>query len=259
MSYFLSEDKLSEGKVLTLTGVEARHILASRRMKPGETFHLQGPDEVRHLAMFAERKGKSALVVQIGPIVPAPPEPLLHITLCQALVAEQPLDLIIQKATELGVARVLVFPATRSPYHLPPTKVAKKLERWRAIATEAAKQCDRLRGVNVAWVSSLNEGLENVPNSVERFSLSQHAKQSLALLLRSKVAEMRNEKSASIRVQSASICVYVGPEGGWSEEEHNLFKTSGIPEVTLGPRVLRAETAAIAAAIIIQSLAGDMG
>jgi len=245
MSYFLSPKTLTEGEVLTISGSEARHILQSRRMKAGETFHLQDSAGARHLVMLAEMKGKGALMVQVGPAVKMPEEPSLKISLYQALVAEQALDFVIQKATELGVTRMVIFHSERSPFSLPKSKLAKKLERWNAIALEAAKQSDRLQGAEISWEPSLKDALLNIAPKMERLALSQHGKDSL------------NSVSKKIKPENG-VSVFIGPEGGWSEEEQDLFTEDKLRLANLGPRILRAETASLTAVTILQATLGDM-
>ena len=108
MPYFLASENLEIGKELTLTGDEARHILLSHRIKIGEQIKLQGPNGKRFLCEVAATDKKSLTIVIVSSLT-VPNEPSVQLILFQAIVSEKALDFIFQKATELGVAKIVLF------------------------------------------------------------------------------------------------------------------------------------------------------
>lgn len=238
MSYFLSEENLQTGMTITVSGDEARHIALSRRAKVGDTIGLQGPDHQRFITRI-HAIGKNSIKLAVEEKVATPPESSLHLILFQALIAEQALDIILQKSTELGVTDIVLFPSKHSPSDF--TLAPKKLPRWKKIILEAAKQCDRAIPLQIGLTNSLQEAATQA--------------QSLDHLW------LLNPASSSKPTQNAikSAGLFVGPEGGFSEEEIKLL--SALPScntIGLGPRILRAETAAIAGVSLLQFLYGDL-
>jgi 16S rRNA (uracil1498-N3)-methyltransferase len=158
----------------------------------------------------------------------APNEYKTHVILCQALIAEQALDFVIQKATELGAYKVCIFQAEHSPRKLQIDKHA----RWNRIAAEAAKQCGRVRGAEIA-----SEKFETL--------LLQASKNSGYYFSQEATTKIQQKQAATKPGQE--LFLFIGPEGGWSEKEINFFGAHQIPALELSPFTLRAETAALAA------------
>jgi 16S rRNA (uracil1498-N3)-methyltransferase len=144
----------------------------------------------------------------------------------------------IEKATELGVARITPVLARRTEKHLALAS-AKRVDRWRRIALEAAKQSRRTDVPVVDDPATLKAALGTVDAGTK-------------LLLAE--TEQENTLRAALEVGAESVALAIGPEGGWTVEEMTLFSESGWKHVTLGPRILRAETAAIAALAICAAI-----
>ncbi|MBI3632409.1 MAG: 16S rRNA (uracil(1498)-N(3))-methyltransferase [Candidatus Vogelbacteria bacterium] len=242
MSYFLSKVPLQIGTTLELTDDEARHILLSRRIEVGEMIEIQDPAGKRFEAKVIDIDRKSLSIQAISEIK-TPKESPLKITVFQALIKEQPLDNIIQKLTELGVDYLVLFYSENSVERF--KEIEKKLVRWRKISEEAAKQSGRVKSANIEFIDSfenlksMNESLEQIfildPNSIQTFS------------------------TWGLRSQVNKIGILVGPEGGFTATELEQFSSlRNVMPTNLGPRILRADTAAIASAAITQSLWGDM-
>ncbi len=234
MSYFLSSNKLALKKLVIINGQEARHILLARRVKVGEHITLQDPTEQRfNCQVKAIKKNELEVLVLTKAITPA--EPKTPVTLLQAAIAEQALDIVLQKATELGVSEICIFIADFSPNS--PKDPLKKLERWRKIVQEATKQSERLRPP----IISLSASLEN--------ALGHHSKAHILY------CHPHADTSEEIRIPHTSTVIIIGPEGGFSEKELSLVKAqkNSFP-LNLGPRILRSETAAITSLAIIQYL-----
>lgn len=227
MSYFLTSTPLQLNTIHTIEGDEARHLLLSRRIKTGEEIELQDTKQERFICIVQKIGKKSLECVPVQKLVP-PKEYTTHITLCQALIAEQALDVIIQKATELGAHAIVIFPSERSPHSLKP----EKTDRWKKIAQEAAKQCGRTYPPQII-LSTFTHLLDESTRHATFFT-SQHAAQTLAELKQSSPTEKE-------------IRILVGPEGGWSDTEQTQLLDSSAQGILLSRFILRAETAAITA------------
>jgi 16S rRNA (uracil1498-N3)-methyltransferase len=152
-------------------------------------------------------------------------------------------DWIVQKGTELGVSRLVPWQAERSVVRLEPDRAGERTRRWRRIAEEAARQCGRSDVPEVAVPGTLAQALE-APPGFERIAF--HAGAGAPL-------------SEVVRPGGAGFLAVLGPEGGLTDREVRACLDAGCRLASLGPRVLRAETAAVAAAALIQHLAGDLG
>lgn len=180
--------------------------------------------------------------LQLGERRPAP-GPGAVVWLAFALARGEKADWIVQKGTELGVSRMVPWQAERSVVRLEPGRAAERAGRWRRIAEEAARQCGRADVPEVAVPATLEAALA-VPAGFSRVAF--HAGTGAPL------AEV-------VRPGPAGWLLVVGPEGGLSDGEVQSCLDAGCTLATLGPRVLRAETAAVLAAALVQHLAGDLG
>lgn len=241
MSYFLSAESLEVNKQFEIFGDEARHILFARRIKVGEKIVLQGPDENRFLVEVLSFTKKS-IIVRVLEAITSPKEPEVKIVLFQSLISENALDSILQKSTELGVMQIFLFNSRNTPTHLS-EKVEAKLGRWKKILQEAAKQSNRLRPPAISFLDNISGVLKEAENLDKVFLLEKTAAKTFQ--------DFSKEKYKSIGV-------LVGPEGAFTTEELESFSSlKNIKKIRLGPRVLRADTAAISSAAIVQSLWGD--
>ena len=242
MSYFLYPTPLKIGEILELSGDEAKHILLSRRIEIGEKIELQGPDKKRFLVEVINIDKKS-LSVQTIQELEIPEESKLKITIFQALIKEQPLDFIIQKATELGVSKLYLFNSKNSSDRF--KEMGKKLPRWRKISEEATKQSGRVMPIEIEFLES--------DNNLNKLFTGQD----FTFLL-----EPTSTKKFSTWVpgsQITNVGILVGPEGRFTGDEIREFsKIKNIVPISLGPRILRADTAAIISSGIVQSVWGDL-
>jgi 16S rRNA (uracil1498-N3)-methyltransferase len=180
--------------------------------------------------------------LRLGARRPAP-APAAVVWIAFALPRGEKADWVVQKATELGVARLVPWQAERSVVRLEGRRAAERAERWRRIAAEAARQCGRSEVPEVAEPGPLAAALW-VPDGFERLVLHAGAGEGIA---------------ARVRRGAPGHAALVGPEGGLTEGELEAARTAGFAPVAVGPRVLRAETAAVAVAALLQHLAGDLG
>jgi 16S rRNA (uracil1498-N3)-methyltransferase len=243
MSYFLSDRPLNVEEIIELTGDEARHILLSRRIEVGEVIEIQGPDHKRFQAEVVDVDRKS-LSIQALEEIPVPEESPLSITIFQAFIKEQPLDFIIQKATELGVDKLVLFNSENSIDRF--KDMEKKLVRWQKIGEEAAKQSGRIRSVNIEYLDDPKE-INNQALDLDYLFLLEPSSKSNFL-------DIFNKDSGAQK-----IGILVGPEGGFTEEEVTEFsKIKNLKTLGMGGRILRADTAAISSSAIVQALWGDL-
>lgn len=217
----------------------ARHYLRDvLRLSPGdpvELFDGRG-------AAWDARVGPGFEALALGGRRPAAPGgPAIHLLF--ALAKGEKGDLVVQKATELGAARLLPWAAERSVVRLEPAKGAERAGRWRRIAAEAARQCGRADVPEVADPSPLAAALGAVPEGFRLVVL--HGEGGAPL--------------GALGLDGApGVAAVVGPEGGLAPEELAACRAAGALHATLGPRTLRAETAAIAVVALLQALVGDL-
>jgi 16S rRNA (uracil1498-N3)-methyltransferase len=185
--------------------------------------------------------GRRGVQVRIDLQRPIERESPLRVTLLQALARGERMDFIVQKATELGVAAIVAWGGERSVVRLDSAALARRCTHWRAVAISACEQCGRNR----------------VPRIDAAADLAGACAQSEAGSLRLQLAPDAERTLSSVAGQSPSISLLIGPEGGFSDDELALAQQHGFQLCRLGPRVLRAETAPLAALAALQAVAGD--
>jgi len=232
---------LEPGTRLTLPASAAAHLTRVLRLRPKAAVTLFNGQGGEYAASIEQvRGGKVTLAVgEHRAIERESPFPL---TLAQGVSRGERMDLVVQKATELGVARLVPVLTERSVVRLDEELAGRKSDHWRAIAIAACEQCGRNRLPEVALPARLREFLR------------QPAADSVRLLL-SPAAARRIE---GVPRPARAVTVLIGPEGGLSDEEQADAQAAGFTAVNLGPRVLRTETAAIAALTLLQREFGDL-
>ncbi len=245
MPYFLLPQSVATGKEISLRGEEARHLGYARRAHLGEEVQVQDSHGRRFIAQIL-KVAREEVRLQILQEIETPPESPLNLALFQALIAEQALDYILQKSTELGVAEIYLFFSEHSPYHFIGERLVKKLTRWQRICEEAAKQCERVKIPEVQFMVNLEAIKEKLGQYTASIILHPGVEQSLsAFLVTQKVLQ--------------SIGIVVGPEGGFTEREVAILKQAPNMQVAhLGKRKLRAETAVSCALALAQAQHGDL-
>ena len=242
MTYFLTDEKLEVGKEYILKGEEASHILKSRRLKKGESFNIQDVDNHRFKVSPDNIQRHQLSFIPLEQI-PCPKEPTFKINLFQALVKEKATDFIIQKATELGVSKICFFESKNSQILKNSKEIEKKLDRWKKIALEACKQSDRLTPPDVLFQKDLND-CEDQSGDI----FSQYPAYILDI-------EGAGTIPKDLLSSQGGVNLVIGPEGGFSGDE---FQTIKMEKLYLGPRILRADTAAISSLVLMQFLVGDL-
>ncbi len=224
--FLLPEPIAPQGSIMTIRGGEAHHLSRVMRHRPGDTVEVFDGQGGSGRGVI-ETIGPQEVLIRITERAVAPP-PTLRIHLAQALLKADKMDLVIQKAVELGVDSILPF---RSQNCTAATASPHRLQRWRKIAREAAKQCGR------TWLPAI-AAPQDLTRILERFD---HA-----ILFWE-----RAEAAAPPPLPTTGDCLLiVGPEGGFTDGEITQARERGVALAHLGPLVLRAETAAIAAIAI---------
>lgn len=233
-------------KSLTLQAEEARHLRDVLRLRPGEQVHVfDGAGKEFDCTIEESRKDTARLRV-LAEVAPARPESPLHLTLAVALLKSDKFDLVVQKASELGVARVVPVTTKLADIRLrDDSEVNKRITRWQRIALEASKQSGRALVPEVTQPISLAELVQTSDATGQR-RLMFSEREGQSLLDMQNILEVKN------------VTALVGSEGGWTDEEISLARVNNWGVVTLGGRTLRAETAAIAATVLLQYLYGDL-
>jgi 16S rRNA (uracil1498-N3)-methyltransferase len=228
-------------KTASLTGEQASHLIRVLRAQPGTEYDIVAGDRVWH-GVIAGISGDS---VRFNLVAEVQADPALPITLLLSIFKFDRLEWAIEKGTELGIERIVPIIARRSEKHLAQT-AQNRVERWRRIARESAQQSRRSDIPEVEDVLLLKTAARQASEAV-RLLL---AEQERSTTLRHAVEEAIKSSGEEM----PSIHLAVGPEGGWTAEEESLFDAEGWKSVSLGPRILRAETAAITATAVVAAL-----
>jgi len=224
-------DQVHSGKA-EIQGEEARHLTRVLRVEPGQRYEISDNQNV-YLAEIETARKEHVVFRTLEKIEP-PPHPA-DVTLCAALVKFDHFEWMIEKATELGVTEIVPVEAVRTEKGLLHA-AHQRVERWRRIALEASQQSRRAI----------------LPQIQEPEKLAGVLKRNLPL----KLALDEEGGAPLVSALKKSVphgAVLVGPEGGWTEEERSEFLALGWTQISLGPLILRAETAAIAALAVIQA------
>jgi 16S rRNA (uracil1498-N3)-methyltransferase len=252
---------------ITLSTDETHHLTHVLRLTPGNpafVFDGCGREYKCTFSSIADNRARLEITEALSDVV----ESYLHLTLAQALAKGEKFDLIIQKGTELGVSRIVPLMTRYADIKLDDQLIPRRLDRWRRISLEALKQCGRRRLVEITTPRTLPQLLDNVAQRdvTDAAGLQIDSTETpgrepapcATLLLFSERGGFAITEALEGIPKSASIVALVGPEGGWSDDEVDLLNHRGSKAVSLGPRVLRTETAAVVAITLIQHLMGDL-
>ena len=223
---------------IELPQAAAHHADRVLRMRPGDTLTLfdgQG-EQVRARLLSVGRGARAELLEWSGPRTESP----LELVLVQSLASGDKMDWVVRKAVELGVSRIIPLAAERSVLKLSGQRAEKRLRHWRQIVISACEQCGRNRLPDVALLTALPGYLAGT-EGCRRLVLAPRGGQRLSELQRG----------------AGPVHLLVGPEGGWSDHESAQMQAVGCESVSIGPRVLRTETAGLAAAAAMQTMWGD--
>ena len=236
-----SPQTMAIGDCIELEAGAARHLTSALRMSSGQLVTLFNGHGGEYTAELVEAK-KGKATVRITEFDKADRESNLSIHLAIGISRGERMDLIVQKATELGVSEITPLFTERCEVKLSGDRLDKKVNHWQQVAISACEQCQRNSLPSI-----------NAPVKIDQWQVNCDA--SLKLVL-----HHRTDQSLSdMPPPSGQVALLIGPEGGLSEREIEQAISLGFSPLALGPRVLRTETAPLAAISILQSLWGDMG
>jgi len=246
MRRFLVEGEAIQGSRAVLTGPTFHHAARVMRLRPGDLVTLfdgEGNEWIARVTRVGSQR-LEAEILRAGSGAEAP----IAVVMLQAVLKGERMDWLVQKCGEIGVARLIPMLTERTIARIPPDRALARRQRWQRISDSAAEQCGRSRPMVVEEITTLGQAAGGL------------AEADLGLV------PHEGERSRGLRellgdadVRAKSVAIAIGPEGGFSEEEVGALTAAGGVCVSLGPRILRSETAALfAAAAVLYSL-GDLG
>jgi 16S rRNA (uracil1498-N3)-methyltransferase len=234
---------LQVGMQVRLPEPAVAHLVRVLRAGVGDAcvlFNGDGCDYAARVAVI----GKRETVVDITARAAVDNESPLRITLVQALARGEKMDLVLQKATELGVMAFIPVASDRSEVRLDGERADKRLMHWRAVVRAACEQSGRAIVPSVATPEPMLQALQTLPPQSPKLWLDPTA----------------TDGPVGFTLAGAQpIVLAIGPEGGWSPRDRDVLRAAGFAGMRLGPRILRTETAGLAAIAALQSRYGDMG
>ena len=228
-------DQVRSGRA-EISGDDARHLTRVLRVEAGQRYEISDNHNV-YLAEIDTARKEHVTFRTIEKL--AAPAPTVRLVLCAALIKFDHFEWMIEKATELGVSEIVPVETIRSERGLE-RAAHKRVERWRRIALEASQQSRRAFLPEVSEPESLRDALDREANY--KFALDENP-----------TAQPLNAALPPMRDPQDTVAMLIGPEGGWTDDERAQFTAAAWAPVSLGPLVLRAETAALAALAIVNS------
>ncbi len=240
MPRFYCDLPLALGRLIELPSETARHAIGALRLRSGDAITLFNGDGFEYAGLL-EQLGKGA-VVRLNECTEPARESHLRVTLVQGISSADRMDLTLQKSVELGVAAIQPLMMRRSVVRLNGEKMEKRLRHWRGIVIAACEQCGRNRIPEVAEIADFAPWLRQIATPAQQcYLLDPEAKVGLK----------------ELPVPEGPILLLAGPEGGFDPVERKAAIAAGCIPLRLGPRILRTETAALAALAAMQAIWGD--
>lgn len=234
---------LQSGQELTLASEQVHYLGRALRLRVGDTLSVFSA-ESGEFAATIESMGKSTAELAVGDAIATATESPLKVHLVQGISRGERMDFVVQKATELGVKRISPVLTEYGVVKLDGKRASKRREHWQKVAESACEQSGRTR-----------PPLIDEPMSLKAWFGGKTSESDVDLILKPGAALAMT----SLKAPQTKVCLLIGPEGGFSDTEYEDAEVSGFTAVSLGPRVLRTETAAIAAITVAESLWGDLG
>lgn len=241
MTRLFLDNRLATNEIVSVTGERARYLSKVLRLEAGDSIVVfNGEGGEYRATVVGNRRGR--VEIHLGEYADADRESPLHITLAQGLSRGERMDFVIQKAVELGVTAIAPVATARSVVRLGGARLERRRLHWRGVAVSACQQSGRTRLPEILSPRSLEELLQSGTDDGERLVLSPTATSTIIDAARSR---------------RSRFTVLVGPEGGLEDAEVAAATAAGYTPIRMGPRVLRTETAALAAISVLQCLGGD--
>jgi 16S rRNA (uracil1498-N3)-methyltransferase len=244
MPRFFVDSPLEPGLVVALPDEVARHVQVLR-LQAGDALSLFNGAGGQYAARLVELGRRNALV-EIGAFEAVETEPPYRITLAQGIAGGDKMDWLVEKAVELGVARIAPLVAARGVVRLSAERASRRQAHWQAVVRAACEQCGRNRVPDVQAACDLSKWLDALPDPIEPGALR---------LMLSPRANVPFDALPSAPPEG-DVTLLIGPEGGLSPEEEEAATAHGFTALSLGPRVLRTETAGMA---LLAALAARWG
>ncbi len=253
--FFVEPERLNlDDKTLYIDGEDVKHISKVLRYGQGDEIEVCDSNGHEYICRI-ESIDKTRIDLSIVDEVDINRESRIRVSLYQGVPKSTKMEIILQKLTEAGVDEIVLVNTKRSVVNIKGDKADKKFDRWERIIYEAAKQCKRGMIPKLRGILSFKEALEDMgkndinicPYEVEK---SLGIKEALQTGQVKKILENKDE---------VRVGIFIGPEGGFAEEENEMVKAAGIASVTMGPRIFRTETASIVATAITLYELGDIG
>jgi 16S rRNA (uracil1498-N3)-methyltransferase len=245
MHRFFVDFSLGDKKSFNIKGTDFNHIKNVLRLKAGNEItvcDIDGVDFKCTIDKYYENNIQIIKSIKIN----SKTEPDIKVTLCQSILKADKMDWTIQKATELGVSRIVPIITERTIIKFKDEKDKdKKVTRWQRIAGESSKQCRRCTIPEVSGVIEFNEAL----------NLTNYNNLSIIPFEKEKTNALKNILSGK---KTESVLVFIGPEGGFTDLEITKAEKEGVKPLTLGPRILRSETAALTMISLLMYELGDI-
>ncbi len=233
---------------ITITGPDAHHLMHVMRAKPGQQVTVVDDMGQAACMEMTDFTAETVTMKLVG-LLDADTEPPVNITLAPCLLKADKMELVVQKAVELGATAVAPLRSRNCVVRYDAKKAAQRQQRWQKIADEAAKQCGRTSLIEVAAIADLIPYVQGRSGHTKLlFCYENETQQGIKKTLREAAEEGVKD-----------FVILIGPEGGFTLEEAEAIEQAGGASVTLGPRILRAETAAVAALTVVQYENGDLG
>lgn len=255
MARFFVEPRYINAGLVVITGEDVRHITRVLRLATGDQITVttgQNTDYLVEITATSKEEVNGRVIESIS----VNRDPELKVTLVQGLPKGDKMDLIVQKSTELGVAAIIPVETKRAVVKLDEGKARQRVERWQRIGLEAAKQCRRSKVPELALPTSWLLALEAVPREAIAL-VPWEGEEAISLKQVLRERQVLWERDATAKPQE--VWVFIGPEGGLDPEEIEAARAKGITPVTLGPRILRTETAGLAVLTMVLYQWGDLG
>ncbi|MFA6009137.1 MAG: 16S rRNA (uracil(1498)-N(3))-methyltransferase [Desulfobacteraceae bacterium] len=244
--FYIDKNQVNRNEAL-LTGQDAKHLRDALRLQSGDKVCLFDGTGHEYLSEITSISQDSVQLNILDHTYES--ESPVRITLAQAFLKDKKMDTLVRQVSELGISQWLPYQAARSVAKPDNERLKARKERWIKIVKESLKQCGRSRLPEICDTVSFKDALSMVSHC------------DLKILFWEKSGTPLSELSADVQAinkNCSSVCIFLGPEGGFEDKEVEMAKQNGFVTLSLGPRILKADTASLAACALVQHLFGDM-
>jgi 16S rRNA (uracil1498-N3)-methyltransferase len=248
MPRFFVSDPIIAQKEITIPGPEAHHMQRVLRLRVGDTLDILDGTGKQYRGEIMQQS-RHSVTVRILTLATVQHKSALTLVMGQSLIKGDKMDFVIQKATEIGVSELIPFVSSRSVTRFHERNLERRVGRWRRIAVESSKQCGRPDPLKVSTVVEFEVVLRQRFPAARRVILWERGRGRLKDFFRKGDKRSTGEQA---------VYFLVGPEGGFSDQEVTLARKARFTPLSLGPRILRAETAGLTFVSILQYEWGDL-